>query len=631
MVGKMQPRVLAASLLVLCLLGVVLRLDWFGDGLGGSLSARNGAIELLDGFGDGGGMSGGFQGDDWGLPEGGGGDGLGAKSRSLRTALHALQGATMEEKRLARDDQSKGSKELEQAQRMLDSGEQRARRAERDATGFMGKAAQLMASEKALEKQQVAVKRELGAIAAEHRNIVAWEACREGPGCEGGMGQDVWESATSSSPPSPHRTSARDGSSSLSRRSSGRAAGRGGSDGDLLPGKVGIKPYSASEWHDTKPVTEWGRVKPAALKAGYDLNNCMVAAQKDTGVVRVKIVEKVKAPLTKQGCTCKLPWTYYREKLVKGGEAHESSNLHSYDRCSMNGSPGKPWCAVNGDSCGVASDDEHAGHGEGKYGWTHWDYCDEGRMGWAHKTLWEATHSAGQVTCLAEFLIASDKATEWRALDLLRQQVVSGDKDEANPVPSEVSSRFEACQARAESADSAAFCETDMLSRFSQSMVRHALLIARASSLKIHWANRQRVYLLFTLQFQGCIDKARGKKEGEVCIAQLLSSMPEHLTDVAVSHALATPSSPQAPKTVEMLASRLVMCMQAATDKDAAAFCTASFLAHAPHSTTRAAAAMATKVRGEGTAGFPDVLGKQTMSGWTGFRDIVQAHNPAQF
>ena len=93
---------------------------------------------------------------------------------------------------------------------------------------------------------------------------------------------------------------------------------------------------------------------------------------------------------------------------------------------------------------------------------------------------------------------------------------------------------------------------------------------------------------------------------------------------MAVSHALNTPTSPGAPKTVEVLASHLVMCMQAAADRDAASFCVATFLSHAPHATTRAAAAMAKRVRNLGSAGFDDVVGQLT-NGWTGFRDIAQA------
>jgi len=37
------------------------------------------------------------------------------------------------------------------------------------------------------------------------------------------------------------------------------------------------------------------------LLTGYDLANCMVAAEKDKGIVEVKIVEKVAALMTKQG------------------------------------------------------------------------------------------------------------------------------------------------------------------------------------------------------------------------------------------------------------------------------------------------------------------------------------------
>lgn len=72
----------------------------------------------------------------------------------------------------------------------------------------------------------------------------------------------------------------------------------------------------------------------------------------------------------------------------------------------------------------------------------------------------------------------------------------------------------------------------------------------------------------------------------------------------------------------------MVACMQAAADKDAAAFCVATFLAHAPHQTVREAAAMGKRVRDFGSAGFPNVHGGSGVtSGWVGFQDGVQSHN----
>jgi hypothetical protein len=146
------------------------------------------------------------------------------------------------------------------------------------------------------------------------------------------------------------------------------------------------------------------------------------------------------------------------------------------------------WCATQGE-CGRKSVDPHAGIGEGKYGWTHWDYCDPSKKGWTNKILWQAKHSAGQVTCLAEYFIKSDKASELRALDLLRQQVVDS-RDSMLPA-AEVASRYETCLRRAPDAATAVFCETDMLSHMQQSVVRHALLIAKARSIKVHWSNRK--------------------------------------------------------------------------------------------------------------------------------------------
>lgn len=148
------------------------------------------------------------------------------------------------------------------------------------------------------------------------------------------------------------------------------------------------------------------------------------------------------------------------------------------------------WCAVDGDACGRKSDDLHVGSQDDQYGWSHWDFCDPSKKGgWTHKVLWKAKHSAGQVTCLAEFLITSDKATEWRALDLLQQQVV--DKTDGRQAPAQIASVYEQCVRNAQDSASVVFCETDMLAHFPQSLVRHALLISRANSIRVHWANRE--------------------------------------------------------------------------------------------------------------------------------------------
>ena len=99
-------------------------------------------------------------------------------------------------------------------------------------------------------------------------------------------------------------------------------------------------------------------------------------------------------------------------------------------------------------------------------------------------TTWEATHSAAQVSCLANFLLDSDRAIEWRALDLLRQEAKGAITDVLPPA--EVASRFEQCAMKADVGGSAVYCETDMLRHLEPSVVRHALLISRADRVGVH-------------------------------------------------------------------------------------------------------------------------------------------------
>jgi hypothetical protein len=68
--------------------------------------------------------------------------------------------------------------------------------------------------------------------------------------------------------------------------------------------------------------------------------------------------------------------------------------------------------------------------------------------------------------------------------------------------------------------------------------------------------------------------------------------------------------------------------MQAAVDTDAAGFCIASMLVHVPHKTVREAAAIGSRVRDLGSAGFPDIeAGSGKTEGWVDFKHRIQSYN----
>jgi hypothetical protein len=143
------------------------------------------------------------------------------------------------------------------------------------------------------------VKRQLDEIAAEHRNIRQWAACLEGDGCPKENKQDVWKRVRRSGQ---KEGSERRSSSARSSRAPESGIPRKDSRGRKSPtGKVNALPYSKRDWKDTKPAVSWQKSKPRTLLAGYELANCMVAAEKDKGIVEVKIVEKVPALMTKEG------------------------------------------------------------------------------------------------------------------------------------------------------------------------------------------------------------------------------------------------------------------------------------------------------------------------------------------
>ncbi len=246
------------------------------------------------------------------------------------------------------------------------------------------------------------VKRQLDEIAEEHRNIRQWAACLEGDECPKGNKQDVWKRVRRSGQ---KEGSERKSSSRSSSKTPGSGKGSKDSRGRKSPAsKVNELPYSKSDWKDSKPAVSWRKTKPRTLLAGYELANCMVAAEKDKGIVEVKIVEKVPALMTRQGdnpsnpstrdsdhgklmlfilsvhsgayfhagpihasltyittgCKCKMPWKMYEMK-EKDGQIYESKTLRTYNRCSENGSPGEPVSTLPCQMLACAS------HGHGHY------------------------------------------------------------------------------------------------------------------------------------------------------------------------------------------------------------------------------------------------------------------------
>eukprot|EP00288_Rhodomonas_lens_P003507 CAMPEP_0177733494 /NCGR_PEP_ID=MMETSP0484_2-20121128/23712_1 /TAXON_ID=354590 /ORGANISM="Rhodomonas lens, Strain RHODO" /LENGTH=585 /DNA_ID=CAMNT_0019246873 /DNA_START=52 /DNA_END=1809 /DNA_ORIENTATION=- len=558
------------------------------------------------------------------------------RDAKLEAELSALKDASAAEAQAAAREKAVGSETLQKADEET-----------HQATKFMTRAERLLASEQALKDEQEKVQEKLSALESEHQNIHGWAAC-SGQGCRA-ANRDEW-AVSEDSPLAPSAAThlaerGRDGSSEqrrqevmqrLKHHSKKSKHGKHGKkhkhedkpvEKAFDPGPQG-KPYSMDGWVDTKPEVNWAKLKQGAMKAGYDLTNCMVAAEKDDSTVEVRVMRMGKAVVTKKGCTCLSPWSVYKEHGASKGHMQESQELTTYggdsskQLCSKNGSS-KSWCAVWGDDCGTLSTDPHAGHGEGQYGWTHWDYCNTKKKRWHWLDKWEDVHSAAEVTCVADFLLASDRAAEWRALELLRQEEAAGPADELPPA--EVASRYTKCITRAARGASAVFCEADLLRHFKPSVVRHAVLISRSRDVDVHWLNRQRVVLLYAEQLEQCMAKASGAKEGVVCIAQMLSSLPQKPSQLAVENAMDAEEAGEAPEEVPQLCARLVKCVKDATDDDAIAFCVSNFLAMAPTKTVEAAAHLAHRTRSYGTAGFTDIKGDSNV-GWEGFKDNEQSH-----
>jgi hypothetical protein len=255
------------------------------------------------------------------------------RAEHLKDVLSSLGQVREAEAKAADHEKAMGNNKLQEADH-----------ATQEATQFMAKAEKLLTSEQALKEEQEGVKRRLDALEARHSNVKPWADCADGSdGCsrdewareedkEHGTHlasralqrlRDVATRRTHSKRTQMHSHrhkkthSRRHGTRTKSKRyeeqpSRMRRPPRDTSKFDSRPEG---HPYGDYEWKDEKPAVEWSKVKHGALKAGYDLSNCFVAAAKDPSMVTVKILDRQKVTLQKtwSKCTCKFPFKYVKE------------------------------------------------------------------------------------------------------------------------------------------------------------------------------------------------------------------------------------------------------------------------------------------------------------------------------
>ena len=249
------------------------------------------------------------------------------KEQQLKDVLSSLGQVRKAEATAAEHEKDVGSSKLEMANRET-----------QEATQFMAKAEKLLASEQALKDEQAGVKHRLDELEHAHHNVRQWEACADGAdNCRPGDRHDEWEteeeergSDLTSEAMQKLRNLAslkkhhRHHKKKHHRKKKGkkvkevsgplrmRRPPRNATSFDSRPEG---HPYGDYQWNDEKPAVKWSDVKRGALKAGYDLSNCFVAAAKDPSMVTVKILNKEKITIQKtwKKCTCKFPFKYYRE------------------------------------------------------------------------------------------------------------------------------------------------------------------------------------------------------------------------------------------------------------------------------------------------------------------------------
>jgi len=250
------------------------------------------------------------------------------REEHLKDVLSSLGQVRQAEAKAADHEKEIGSSKLKEASRATE-----------EATTFMAKAEKLLASEEALKQEQTEVDRRLDKLEGAHSNVKLWQDCKDGDEvCTVGSSRDEWEKQEHSTELARSalqrlgdkemlkKKHGRRTKSSRDRRHStktttnteSRVAGRMRRPARLasaFDAHPEGHPYGDQQWKDEKPAVEWREVKHSALKAGYDLSNCLVAAAKDPSMVTVKILNKQKIYIQKtaQGCTCQMPWNYVKE------------------------------------------------------------------------------------------------------------------------------------------------------------------------------------------------------------------------------------------------------------------------------------------------------------------------------
>ncbi|KAJ1469104.1 hypothetical protein T484DRAFT_1852832 [Baffinella frigidus] len=209
------------------------------------------------------------------------------RDAELRGRLSALDNAREAEAEAAAREKSIGGEKLEEATK-----------ASKQAAAFMTKAEKLLASEDNLKDEESNVKERLDVLERGHHNLKRWNSCDAGDaGCTADQ-KDVW----GPSAPEGAESDGRISSVLKSRKKKRKRTEAAPAPPAVFDPSPRGRPYSGKVWQDAKPVVEWATVKTSALRAGYELSNCFVAAEKDPSTVQVEIMDQRTFIVTKEGC-----------------------------------------------------------------------------------------------------------------------------------------------------------------------------------------------------------------------------------------------------------------------------------------------------------------------------------------
>jgi hypothetical protein len=244
------------------------------------------------------------------------------RDAELRGRLSALDNAREAEAEAAAREKSIGGEKLEEATK-----------ASKQAAAFMTKAEKLLASEDNLKDEESNVKERLDVLEKGHQNLKRWSSCDAGDADCTADQQDVW----GPSAPAGTQSAAQHIASVL--KSKKKTAKSPPAPPPVFDPSPRGRPYAAKAWTDAKPVVDWTAVKSSALRAGYELSNCFVAAEKDPSTVQVEIMDKRTFIVTKKGARPATPTSELR--LV-----YTYRHVHGLDSNSF----WRPW--PDGQSCG---------------------------------------------------------------------------------------------------------------------------------------------------------------------------------------------------------------------------------------------------------------------------------------